>query len=475
MPDSARLSILVVEDDPSQASALAEALGRAGHEVVCAHTGKEGLSKVRAGGHDIVLVDLVLPDLDGLEILRQARETDARTQVIIVTGHGTVETAVEAMRKGAYHYVRKPVNLVELQALIERAGRQQSLERENVELHRQLEDRYGFEGIVGNHPSMRRIFEAIPMVAQTAVTVLITGESGTGKELVARAIHYNSPRRAKPFVALSCAALSESLIESELFGHERGAFTGADARRIGRFEYANGGTLFLDEVGDLPIPTQVKLLRVIETGEFQRVGSNQSLRADFRLIAATNQDLQALIRQGKFREELYFRLHVVMFRLPPLRERREDVPLLIDAFLKEFRRRYRKNVQGASPEVRAILSAHAWPGNVRELRNALEGMIVLARDRILNVGDLPPSLASAVPAPAPEPSGGSVRPIKEVEREMIRKALESCGGRREEAARALGIGERTLYRKLERYGLRDAGRATAPHGQEAPAGGEGAG
>jgi two-component system response regulator HydG len=368
-----------------------------------------------------------------------------------MTGYPSYETALEAMDEGAYDYLNKPIDLNILRAKIRKALEKQKLYRSNVELKRQLDKRYGFEGIIGGSEIMQGVFDTLRQVAPSNATVLIVGESGTGKELVARAVHANSPRRGNHFVALNCAALSESILESELFGHEKGAFTGATYTRKGRFEYAHGGTLFLDEIGDMPPSVQIKLLRVIEYGEVFRVGSNEPIRVDVRLIAATHKDLPTLIKEGRFREDLYFRLKVVTVEMPPLRDRLEDLPLLVQAFATEFAQTYGKKPPEITPQAMELLYDYSWPGNVRELRNCIESMVVLDKDGKIDEEDVPRYVKQ--PPQAGAPPGVAGVNLEEGEKERIRKALALCEGNREKAARMLGIGERTLYRKIKRYGF----------------------
>ena len=446
--------VLVVDDEEAHAEAVAESLERIGCRCSRAHSGEEAIERIGRDELDLVITDLRMGRVSGLEVVEAARRDLPDAEVIVLTAYGTFEAAVEAMNRGAHTCVRKPFKLGELRAAVERVGRQQALRRENLELRRQIDKRFGFEGILGESEPMQRVFDTLRQVAPTDATVLIQGESGSGKELVAKALHYNSPRRNRRLVALNCAALSETILESELFGHEKGAFTGAVAPRQGRFEYADGGTLFLDEVGDLPLSTQIKLLRVIEEREFSRVGANQPIRVDVRLLAATNQDIEELVRAKRFREDLYFRLNVVRLDMPPLRERPTDLPILIDAFVKEFASKYSKPVRGVSPEAHRVLRRHAWPGNVRELRNCIESMVVTCRAGALEVEDLPPSIRGAEPWRDPGAQGLAGRSLEEVERDLIKQTLESASGSREETARLLGIGERTLYRKLDKYGLK---------------------
>ncbi len=449
MPEKTR--ILVLDDDRAHAEAAAESLERAGYSCTVAVSGADGLKAIEADDFDVVLTDLVMRDHSGLDIIRSVKARAPETEIIVMTGYPSYETALEALNEGAYDYLDKPVDLNILRAKIRKAAEKQKLVRSNVELRRQLDKRYGFEGIIGSTEMMQAIFDTLRQVSPSTATVLIAGESGTGKELVARAIHANSPRRGGHFVPLNCAALSESILESELFGHEKGAFTGAMHTRKGRFEYAHGGTLFLDEIGDMPAAIQIKLLRVIEYGEVFRVGSNEPIRVDVRLIAATNKDLPALVRDGKFREDLFYRLKVVTVEIPPLRDRLEDLPLLVQAFLDEFARHHGKKAPEITPAAMEILYDYSWPGNVRELRNCIESMVVLDKDGKIDPEDVPRYVKTPVQADSPSGLGGVN--LQEGEKEAIRKALEISEGNREKAARLLGIGERTLYRKIKRYGF----------------------
>ncbi len=448
-----KASVLIVDDHADHAQALAEALEALPCQTELATSGEEALRRLADNPYDLVITDLVMADVDGMEILRKAKERIPDIEVIMVTGHATVENAVEAMQQGAATYLRKPVNLEELRAAVRNVLEKQSLRRTNLELRRQLDRRFGFEGVVGNNPRMLRLVETLKQIAPTDATVLIYGESGSGKELVARAIHNNSRRRNARFVALNCAAISEGILESELFGHEKGAFTGATTARQGRFEYADGGTMLLDEVGDMPLATQVKLLRVLEQNEIVRVGSNTPIHVDVRILAATHRRLEDLVKEGKFREDLYFRLKVVTVNIPPLRERKDDIPLLAEHFIRELSAQHEKPISGLSPQARQRLTQYDWPGNVRELRNCIEHMIVVTTDPILDLNDLPDHIApgEVPPAAAPQLVGMS---LQEAERQLIKNTLAAVGGNRVEAARRLGIGERTLYRKIKEYGLR---------------------
>jgi two-component system response regulator HydG len=447
--------VLIVDDDDAHAEALADGLAPEGHECLQAHSGAAAVQMLSEHTFEAVLTDLVMPDLSGIEVLKEARRLQPDCVVLLVTGHESLETAIDAMRHGAQDYLVKPVQIAELRARLQRAVESARLRRRNVELQRELDKRFGFEGIIGSSPPMQRLFEVLGQVSPTNVTVLVLGESGTGKELVARAIHTNSPRAKEPFVAVNCAALSEGLIESELFGHVRGAFTGAVSQKEGRIVYADGGTLFLDEVGDMPLATQAKLLRVLETREVTPVGGNASRKVDIRLVAATNRDLKELVQKGTFREDLLYRLQVVTIELAPLRERKSDLPLLLDHFLHQLAAQHGRNVRGFSPEARTLLLRYDWPGNVRELRNAVENMVLLTRGEWVAAEDVPETVRGGVREPPRIDAGGRLagRSLEEVERELIRETLELFQGNREKTARSIGIGERTLYRKIKEFGL----------------------
>ena len=447
--------VLVIDDDAAHADTIGEALERLGYEPQVVHSGAAGLKALAAAPVDVVLTDLRMAGVDGMQILSAARDR-GDTEVIILTGHGSVQSAVAAMAAGATHYLTKPVNMDELEQVLARLVERLELKRRNSELEARLDERFGFDRIIGNSPPMQALYRTMRQVAPTDVTLLITGESGTGKELVAQAVHQNSRRRAQPLVTLNCAALPESLLESELFGHEKGAFTGATARKIGYIEYAEGGTLFLDEVGEMPLTTQVKLLRVLDQREVVRLGSTTPVPVDIRVLAATNKRLLEEVSEGRFRDDLYFRLKVVQLELPPLRERVVDIPPLVEACLIEFNERHGTSVGAVSPEIMRVLQAQPWPGNVRELRNVIENMVVTGAGEVLQLSDLPPGLSGGVPAP-PVAEGGlsglAGHTAKEVEREHIRATLELLDGHRKKAALMLGIGERTLFRKLKEYGL----------------------
>jgi two-component system, NtrC family, response regulator HydG len=452
------IQVLVVDNDPAHAETMADSLRSIGFACTVATAGREAVSLLESSTFEIVVTDLKMPDVGGLEVLAKCKELQPDAEVVLVTGHGTIESAVEAMQRGAFNYLLKPLDLKQLRAVVENAARSQYLRRANAELHRRLDERFGFEGVIGNSPQMQDVITKLQRIAPTDATVLIQGDTGTGKELVAKAIHQNSPRKKRPFVALNCAALSEHILESELFGHIRGAFTDASADRQGKFEYADGGTLFLDEVGDMPIPTQIKLLRVLESHEITRVGSNEPTKVNVRILSATNRDLGKAISDGTFREDLYHRLKVVTINLPRLADRREDIPLLVEYFVKEHSKRHQKTIRGISTAARRRLLAFDWPGNVRQLRNVIESMVVVDIDEVLDLDDLPDELAPSEEEPTAADGADGLhqlvgKPMSEIERLFIAETLRITAGNREEAATMLGIGERTLYRKIKEYGL----------------------
>ena len=455
--------VLIVDDDEGHAEALADGLEVEGYKTTLANSGQRAIALLSEQTFDAVLTDLVMPDKSGIEVLQAAGRLQPDAVVLLITGHESVRTAVDAMKSGAADYLAKPVDLAELRTRLARAVEAGRLRRTNTELQRQIDKRFGFEGIIGQSAEMQRVFDVLGQVSGTNATILILGESGTGKELVARAIHQNSPRAKKNFVAVNCAALAEGLIESELFGHVKGAFTGAVASKEGRIVYADGGTLFLDEVGDMPLATQAKLLRVLEAREVQPVGGNQLVKVDIRLLSATNRDLKELVKAGQFREDLLYRLRVVELRLPSLRERRGDLPLLIDHFMVEFAEHHGRPVRGISPEALTLLVRYDWPGNVRELRNVIENMVVIAHSDVLGKEDVPEHLRSRSLPPPAAPGGFELagRSLAGVERALIDANLNLTHGNREETAKILGMGERTLYRKLKEYGLSRPGRDSA--------------
>jgi two-component system response regulator HydG len=452
------IRVLVIDNDKSHAQAMAETLERVGYDCTVVTSGPEGVRCIDQDAYDVIITDLVMNEVDGEAVLRHAKETLPDCEVIVVTGHGSVPKAVEAMQQGAFNFLEKPLTPDRLRAVTARAAEAVRLRLENVDLKQRLDERFGFEGIIYASDNMKAVIERLKRLAPTDASVLITGETGTGKELVAQALHQNSPRKKKPFVALNCAALSEHLLESELFGHVRGAYTDAQTDRVGRFEYAHGGTLFLDEVGDMPMPTQIKLLRVLESGEIVRVGENKPVHVNVRVLSATNRDLTQAITEGSFRADLYHRLKVVTIDLPPLRERRDDIIPLADHFRKQFVKRHKKAVRGISGATSRRLFADDWPGNVRQLRNVIESMVVIDIDEILDLDDLPPEMSHEVAAEAHLTGQGQAagligQPLSEIERWAVEQTLRLTGGNREETARILGIGARTLYRKIKEYGL----------------------
>ncbi len=454
------LRVLVIDDERFHAEAVAESLERVGYRCTIATSGTAGARKIDGEEFDVILTDLRMNDLDGLAIVRKAKQEQPDAEVLVITGHGDIKTAVEAIKLGAAHYLLKPVDMAELRAIVDKSAERLRLARTNRELKRQLDEKFGFEGVVGNSQKMQELINKLRTIAPTHASVLISGETGTGKDIVARAIHHNSPRKNKPFVALNCTALNENLLDDELFGHEAGAYTGAERMRKGKFEFATGGTLFLDEVGDMPLTLQAKLLRVLENGEVTRIGSNEPIRVNVRVLSATHQDLEAAVASGKFRQDLYFRLKVVTVRLPALRDRREDIPLLTAHFLKESSARHGKPVPGGlSESVRRAMAAYDWPGNVRELRNVIESMVVQDTDGTLDMDDIQEgeSLRRMHTSEAPADGAGGLlgRPLVEVERYYTERALEMTQGNREEAAKMLGIGERTLYRNIQDWKLQD--------------------
>jgi DNA-binding NtrC family response regulator len=445
--------LLIIEDHPESLLGLRRFFDRQGFNVATASTLGEGQKALSEEEFDLVLTDLRLPDGSGQTLVEMAQGLPSRPAVIVLTAHGSIETAVEALRHGAYHFLTKPLNLDELKVQVRRALDHHALVEENTRLKCQLDRRFGFDEIIGETKGIQDLLDKVRQVAPTRAPVLIEGESGTGKELLARAIHQNSPRAKKPFIPVHCAALAETLLESELFGHEKGAFTGAHQLHRGRFETAQGGTLFLDEIGEIPLPMQVKLLRVLETQEIQRVGGNETIPVDFRLVAATNRTLSEEVEEGRFREDLYYRLNVVTLTLPPLRHRQADIPTLVDKFLREFAHTHGRPVPRVTPEAMARLISHPWPGNIRELRNCLENTVIFLPGDTVEVENLPPNLRE----PSTErPPGHVLVPgmtLDQMEQEAIRQTLTLSGGNRTRAAEMLGISRRTLQRKIKELGI----------------------
>lgn len=524
------LEVLVVDDEPAHAEVVAAALEKINAVCVVVHSQREALDEIKRRAFDVVVTDLMLETNDaGLEVLRAAKQERPETEVVLMTAFNGVETAVEAMLEGAFNYLQKPLDLKRLRSIVQKAGDATRLRRVNRRLKERLDEKFGFDGVVGASPAMLKTLERLKRIAPTDATVLILGETGTGKELFAQALHQNSPRKNKPFVALNCAALSEHLLESELFGHVKGAFTDATSDRVGKFEYANGGTIFLDEVGDMSPSTQVKLLRVLENREITPVGSNKTIKVNVRLVSATNRKLEEAVEKGFFRADLYHRLKVVTLKLPSLKERAGDVPMLLDHFMKIFAKKYGKSIKGVTQAARRKLFLYEWPGNVRELRNVAESVVVVDFDGLIDVDDLPDEILDATPnapaplalptpertlepptldvsfadapsvavplvpetldasvVPAPGVGGASVSSsssgvssvvsgpapldsarslkslvgvsLEDLERVFILETLRSTGGNREETAKILGLGERTLYRRLKEFAQTDGAK-----------------
>ncbi len=459
--------LLLVEDKNELRAMLRKALERAGHMVDEAPDGTAAIQKVRARRYQLVITDLKMPGASGLDVLRETKQADPTIPVILLTAFGSVDEAVTAMKEGAFDFLQKPVDLDHLKLLVQRAARQQELLRENLILREEFAARYGFPRVLGEHASIREVSQQIQKVAATDSTVLLLGESGTGKELFARAIHHLSPRREQPFVALNCAAIPEGLVENELFGHERGAFTGAGARKVGKMDLAHRGTLFLDEIGELPLAIQAKLLRVLEERRFDRVGGTQPIEVDVRIVVATNRNLQRLVEEKLFREDLYFRIAAVPMTIPPLRERGNDVILLAEHFLEEFSREFVKPGLELSAEAREKLLGYRWPGNVRELRNTLERAVILADGMSIDAAglQLPAARVEAERLP-----GGMLaenfnwegkleevtgRAIEHVERVLLENTLRECKWNKTRAAERLGVSPKTLLAKLRSAGLEE--------------------
>ena len=448
--------ILVVDNDPPLAAAMTESLETEDYAVSVATSGPDGLKMIQQNNYDVVITDLMMNDVDGMAILEQTKQLLPDAEIIMVTGHASVPLAVEAMQSGAYNFLEKPITPKRLRAITARAIQSVGLRRQNAELKQRLDEKFGFDGIIYCSDKMQAVIDRLKRIAPTDATVLITGESGTGKELIAQAIHQNSPRKGKRLVPLNCAAVAENLVESELFGHAKGDFTDAHADRMGAFEYADGGSLFLDEIGDMPLATQTKLLRVLEEHQITRVGDHKPQEVNVRVISATNRMLEEAVANNEFRNDLYYRLNVVTIELPALRERRDDIVPLVDHFRKQFCDRHAKQVESISAVVMRQLYAHAWPGNIRQLRNAIESMVVLDTDGVLNGDDLPPDFVSSEDVEIPIIAGPSEligQSLSNIERWAYQETLKLTDGNREEAARILGIGARTVYRKLKEFDL----------------------
>ncbi len=454
-----KANILVIDDDLGILQALQEILEAEAYSVVTAVDGESGLKQLHEQAFDLTLTDLSMPGLGGMEVLQYLTQHQPDCPCVIITGYGTISSAVAAMRQGAYSYLAKPVDASELRLVVARALEHHYLKRENIQLKKQLHQRYGFANMVGQSAAITRVFDLIRKVADTDSTVLVQGESGTGKELIAHAIHYNSSRRDGPLIPVNCAAIPEELLESELFGHERGAFTHALRTRLGRFEQADGGTIFLDEISEMSPGLQVKILRVLQDHAFERIGGVKTIRVNIRVIAATNKDLEALVAENHFREDLFYRLNVIPIMVPPLRERTSDIPLLVQHFLTEFSRKRKRPRKRFSPGVMDLLLQHAWPGNVRELENLVERLVILTEGEVIEVADLPEKFqagSKAVPVTLEElPAGGTDlnAAVQSLERHLILQALEQSEWVKSRAARLLNLNRTTLLEKMKKQNI----------------------
>jgi two-component system response regulator HydG len=447
-------NILVVDDEPAHRQMIEAVLDAEGYEIVQAEHGGAAISAIENRFYDLVIMDVRMPDVDGIEAMQKIKQISPDIPVIIMTAYASVGTAVDALKSGAYDYLIKPLDIDELKLLVDKALRYHQLEQENLFLKERLNDRFDFSNIIGRSPAMQKLFETIALVAPSEATVLIAGESGTGKELIANAIHQNSPRKDSVLIKVNCAALPETLLESELFGHEKGAFTGAITRKQGRFQLAHKSSIFLDEIAEMAPATQAKILRVLQEREFEPVGSTQTMKVDTRVIAATNRNLEEEIQAGRFREDLYYRLNVVTVDVPSLRQRRDDIPLLADFFLKRYAQKNRRVIKGFTPRATDLLMRYDWPGNVRELENIIERAVIMARGEMITPLEFSAELqALAENAEDAEIDLSPGRSLKEVEKVMILRTLKETGGNRTHAARVLGISRRTLQLKLKKYGI----------------------
>ncbi|MDP2207527.1 MAG: sigma-54 dependent transcriptional regulator [Bacteroidota bacterium] len=452
-----KLTILAVDDEANQRKILAGYLKKKGYNVIEANSAEQGIELANKNLVDLILTDFKMPGKTGVDLLKEVRAKNPEAAIVIMTAFGTIESAVEAMRAGAYDYITKPIDFDELELLIQRLGERQQLISENILLKEQLAEKYKFTDIIAHSHKMEEVLNLTGRVAKSRASVLIRGESGTGKELIARAIHFASQRHNKPFIAVNCSALNENLLESELFGHEKGAYTSADKQRLGRFELADGGTIFLDEIGDIPLSTQVKLLRVLQEQNFERVGGSQSIQVDVRVIAATNRNLEEFMKEGKFREDLFYRLNVVTIEIPPLNQRKEDILPLVEYFKDKYSKEVNKDKVEFSKEALDTLLKYHYPGNVRELENIIHRAVVLVRENLITTNELPINLRSL---PSEQPSSTSTQSqnlgerVEELEKELIFEALQKTDGNQSKAALLLGISERNLRYKLEKLGLK---------------------
>jgi two-component system response regulator HydG len=446
--------ILVVDDEASHRKMIEAVLSDEGYEIKQADDGQTAIDAVKKEFYDLVLMDIRMSAVGGIEALKQIKEISPAIPIIIMTAYASVDTAVNALKSGAYDYLTKPLDIDELKILVQKTLRYHQLEKENIYLKERLNDRFDFSNIIGRSPAMKKLFETTALVAPSEATVLIFGESGTGKELIANAIHQNSPRKERPLITVNCAALPETLLESELFGHEKGSFTGAIARKQGRFQLAHHSSIFLDEVAEMAPATQAKILRVLQEREFEPLGSTQTIKVDTRVIAATNKNLEEEIKKGRFREDLYYRLNVVSLEVPPIRERREDISLLADFFLKRYAEKNKRILKGFTPRAMDLLMRYDWPGNVRELENVVERAVIMARGEMITPAEFPDILQELDPeVKATYVNLSPGRTLKDVEKDMIIRTLEETAGNRTHAAKILGISRRTLQLKLKEYGI----------------------
>jgi DNA-binding NtrC family response regulator len=450
--------VLAIDDEPSMVEWLKVLLEHAGYEVRTALIGTRGEEIFRSWNPDAVVTDMMLPDLDGIDLVRKCKQLQPDVEVIVITGQGNIPRSVEAVKAGAYDFLEKPIDADRLLDKLEKAIRQKSLTDENEQLKQKLQDRYKFQNIVGRSKPMQELFDLVESVAASEANILIQGENGTGKELIANAIHYNSKRSKGPFIKINCAAIPKDLIESELFGYKKGAFTGAVADKEGLLELAEGGSLLLDEIGEMPPYLQTKLLRVLQERDYRPIGSDRIVHVDFRLICATNADLDAALRDGRLREDLYFRINTITLRVPPLRERTEDIPLLCDYFIDKFRERYQRNIRTIAPAVYHLLIRNRWPGNVRELENAIERAVLVAKGTEITVADLPETLRDEAPN-ASDFVVPAHRTLAEIEKMAILQTLQRTNWNKQEAAQILGLYRPTLYSKMRKHEIEDGAKA----------------
>ncbi|MCR4940002.1 MAG: sigma-54 dependent transcriptional regulator [Treponemataceae bacterium] len=444
-----QFNILIIDDEKNIREGLADAMELEGYKAFMAEDGKAGLERIAKGDIDLVITDLRMPGITGEQVLSKVTAENPGVPVIVLTGHGSIDAAVDAMRNGAYDFLTKPLNLDQLTMIVKRALEGRLLALQHRQLQEELENRKSFESIIGKNAEMQKIFQMVRRVAPSKASVLITGESGVGKELITNAIHNLSQRKDKPFIKVHCAALSESLLESELFGHEKGSFTGATARKRGRFELANGGTIFLDEIGEINQNVQIKILRVLQERKFERVGGEETIEVDVRVIAATNKDLEKEIAEGRFREDLYYRLNVVHINVPPLRERKDDIPLMVNSFLAEFSEENGKKIEGIDSRARSALYKYDWPGNIRQLRNCIESAVVMCEGKIITLDDLPPTISQSSQEDIIQVPIGIT--MDEAEKIIILQNLAVNKGNKTKTADILGIGRKTLHRKLDEW------------------------